>query len=642
MPPSPTTLSQLRRAAARVALRQRLRDGARWLVAWLPVPLTYAVGALAYVKVAHPAPDTQAWLLWIAVALLLGVALAGAYAWLRPRAPLAGALALDHHHGLDGRISNAVAFAALPAGSRSPLMDAAIQDALAKAGRLQPRRAAPIRWPRELGLVALLLVGLGAVALLEVRTERELPPPPAMRPLVMSPDDIELYRELAEALASKAKDAESLAAARRFNQLIEDLADRRLDRREAFQRLEELERDLLRGAESEQQALEEGLAGMAKELEQSELARPIARAFEEKRLEDAERALRALADRLRDPAKPPSRADLERLREALRRASETSQAREERLAEERRRVAEERDRLLKKKQEGKATAREQEELDKQERQLERLDRESKRARESRRKLTQLDRDLAEAARDLMQASGDSAEALDSAAEDVNRMAREEMSRAEKQELLERLREMREVLRQQGKGGQQQADRMRRFAERARGQQGSGKDGQGQGKAGAGTDPARRVVLRPGAGGIPVPAEGGAGRPGPGGSDGLLDKGRAGGKPGGAAGGGDDPGGGAERGGLEAGRGHDPDLTGDASEARGELQDVSAVAADTGEGTASSQVIMGAAERGFVGRGYRDVYTEYRTVAEEEIQADEIPPGYRFYVQRYFQLIRPRE
>ncbi len=610
-------------------------------MAWLPVPLVYAIGALATIKVAHPGPDVQARLLWLAAALLLAVALAGAHAWLRPRAPLAGALALDRHHGLDGRVANALAFAALRPGDRSPLMEAAIEDAMATAVRLRPRRAAPIRWPREVALVALLLAGLGAVALLEVRTERVLPPPPALRPLVMSPDDIELYRELAESLASKAKDAESQAAARRFNQLIEDLADRRLDRREAFQRLEELERDLLRGAESEQQALEEGLAGVAKELEQSDLARPIARAFEEKRLEDAERALRALADRLRDRSKPPSRADLERLREALRRASESSQAREARLAEERRRVAEERDRLLKKKQEGKATARDQEELDRQERQLERLDRESKRAQESRRKLTQLDRDLAEAARELMEASGDSAEELNSAAEDVNRMAREEMSRAEKEELLKRLREMREVLRQQGKGGQQQADRMRRFSERARGQQGGGKDGQGQGKAGAGTDPARRVVLRPGAGGIPVPAEGAGQRPGPGGSEGLLGKGRAGGKPGGAEGGGDDPGGG-ERGGLEAGRGHDPNLAGEASEARGELQDVSAVAADTGEGTASSQVIMGAAERGFVGRGYRDVYTEYRTVAEEEMQADEIPPGYRFYVQRYFQLIRPRE
>jgi hypothetical protein len=68
----------------------------------------------------------------------------------------------------------------------------------------------------------------------------------------------------------------------------------------------------------------------------------------------------------------------------------------------------------------------------------------------------------------------------------------------------------------------------------------------------------------------------------------------------------------------------------------------AAGVDTGEGEASSEVIYGAAQRGFVGRGYQKVYTDYRTVAERVMEQDEIPPGYRFYVRRYFQLIRPRE
>jgi len=54
------------------------------------------------------------------------------------------------------------------------------------------------------------------------------------------------------------------------------------------------------------------------------------------------------------------------------------------------------------------------------------------------------------------------------------------------------------------------------------------------------------------------------------------------------------------------------------------------------------LIYGAAERGFVGRGYKKVFTDYQTVAEESLAKDEIPPGYRFYVRRYFQLIRPRD
>jgi hypothetical protein len=54
------------------------------------------------------------------------------------------------------------------------------------------------------------------------------------------------------------------------------------------------------------------------------------------------------------------------------------------------------------------------------------------------------------------------------------------------------------------------------------------------------------------------------------------------------------------------------------------------------------VIYGAAQRGFVGKGYKKVYTDYQTVAEESLGHDEIPPGYRFYIRRYFQLIRPRD
>jgi hypothetical protein len=53
------------------------------------------------------------------------------------------------------------------------------------------------------------------------------------------------------------------------------------------------------------------------------------------------------------------------------------------------------------------------------------------------------------------------------------------------------------------------------------------------------------------------------------------------------------------------------------------------------------VIRSAAQRGFASRDYRNVYAEYAEHAEEVIERDRIPPGYRFYVRRYFQLIRPR-
>jgi hypothetical protein len=91
-----------------------------------------------------------------------------------------------------------------------------------------------------------------------------------------------------------------------------------------------------------------------------------------------------------------------------------------------------------------------------------------------------------------------------------------------------------------------------------------------------------------------------------------------------------------------GSGHDPNIAGDRSRLAGKTQDVSAAGIDTGEGSASAEVIYGAAERGFTGKGYKDIFTDYETVSESVLEKDEIPSGYRFYVRRYFQLIRPRE
>lgn len=105
--------------------------------------------------------------------------------------------------------------------------------------------------------------------------------------------------------------------------------------------------------------------------------------------------------------------------------------------------------------------------------------------------------------------------------------------------------------------------------------------------------------------------------------------------------GDQPGGGG-LGGKQWGNAHDDKLAGDGTQLKGQTKDVVAAGVDTGEGAASSEVIYGAAQRGFVGRGYQKVYTDYQTVAERVMNQDEIPPGYRFYVRRYFQLIRPRE
>lgn len=95
-------------------------------------------------------------------------------------------------------------------------------------------------------------------------------------------------------------------------------------------------------------------------------------------------------------------------------------------------------------------------------------------------------------------------------------------------------------------------------------------------------------------------------------------------------------------GQGAGTGHDGDIKGDRTDLKGQTSSTRAEAADTGQGPSNSEVILSAAERGFKGGPYKKVYKDYRTYAEQQINKDEIPDGYRFYVRRYFQLIRPRE
>ena len=541
-------------------------------------------------------------------------------AWVR-RSPFEGALALDRHHGLDDRIANALAFSRVPEAERTPLMQAAIWDAAERAKKLEPSRAARIIVPRELIYSAALVLGLVGLSALEVRQLRVLPPPvQKLQPMLLSADDVELFREIGQDLAKSSDDPQVSAAARRFNQLVEDIAAHRMDRREVFERLSALERELSESNELDREALDDGLKELARELEKSGLTKAAAEALSEKRLADAEQALRQLAERLKNKKQPPSKAELDKLRSALQKAGAASTEHQAGIEARRKELEEEEQSLLKKKKDGDTSPKTEQKAAENKRKLERLGREKQRADRSKQKLSELDKQLQEAARQLMQDAQAAGQSLESAAEDVNRMGKQQQTDEQKKEMLKRLQELREVLRQQGKGGKDQMDRMQRFGERARG---GSKPGQ-SGKPGNGAQPGQlRLTHGRGDGpGIDVPMPGstpadGAGKPGEG----------------------EQPGGTVGKG---AGQGHDDQLAGDPTKLEGKTQDVSAAGVDSGQGAASAEVIYGAAERGFVGKGYQKVFTDYQTVAEQVMTQDEIPPGYRFYVRRYFQLIRPRD
>lgn len=615
-------LRRARRASARAERRLRMRAFLRCLATWLPLPLGYAAAALAAMKLGSASPATQRALVVAGAglaALVLGSALR---ALLRRPARWAGSLALDEHHGLADRVTTALSLLERPEAERTALSQLAIEDGLAVVERLEPRRAVPVPIPREFGVSILLAALLAGAAWFEVRVTRVLPPPPSFEPLVMAADDLELFGDIARRMSDKADDPESIAAIRRFNALIEDIAARRLERQEAFERMSDLEAELAKSAEIDREARELGLEGLARELARSGLTKTAAQALEEKRLADAAKALRDLAEKLKKKQQAPSRAELDRLRSALTRASRQSGERLAAIEQRRRELAEEKQSLLKKKAEApKGGDQVDGKLAENQRKLERLERDHDRAERAARQLSDLDRELAEAARDLAKDSQSGAEDIRRSAEELDKVEKRELSEKEKRQLLERLREMKELLRQQGQAGQERMRQMRRFGQRARGS--GGRDGEGEQsgkpgqKSGRGTGRGTRTEQ------IQVPrivqVPGGIGQSG----DGAK---------------GQQPGSG-----REAGAGHDDRVAGDATSLpKGETRDVSAAAIDTGQGSASAEVIHGAAERGFVGKAYKDVYVDYETVAEQSLEHDEIPPGYRFYVRRYFQLIRPRE
>ena len=90
-----------------------------------------------------------------------------------------------------------------------------------------------------------------------------------------------------------------------------------------------------------------------------------------------------------------------------------------------------------------------------------------------------------------------------------------------------------------------------------------------------------------------------------------------------------------------GEGHDPEMSGGESGLK-VAHDDSRLDGVAGEGPTRSQLILGAADRGFASRGYRKVHADYSSHAEEVLEDESVPPGYRYYVRRYFQLIRPRD
>jgi hypothetical protein len=91
----------------------------------------------------------------------------------------------------------------------------------------------------------------------------------------------------------------------------------------------------------------------------------------------------------------------------------------------------------------------------------------------------------------------------------------------------------------------------------------------------------------------------------------------------------------------AGTATDQNIFGEATslEANRQLQQVKG---EEGEGVSFSEVLKVVEEGQRSSVGYRKVYSKYSKLSEEALSREEIPLGYRYYVKRYFEMIRPEE
>src|SRR5260370_7831962 len=123
-------------------------------------------------------------------------------------------------------------------------MDADIEDAMGAAPGVRPRAAVPIHMPRAVGPASALACTLVGVLLFEARTHAPLAHAKTIDPIEMAPDDLDDVKDFLKQIDQREQGDETKAAIEEFNKLVDDLANKRLDRTEAFRRIEPLEERL--------------------------------------------------------------------------------------------------------------------------------------------------------------------------------------------------------------------------------------------------------------------------------------------------------------------------------------------------------------------------------------------------------------
>jgi hypothetical protein len=564
--------------------------------------------------------------LWLAGAAALVAA--GALLGAARRLPtLAVAARIDAASGLADRLTTAFDFHSRLGEPHHPetlaLMRAAIADGVRAVPRANVRAAAPFRAPRDTRALATFLAVGGALAALAFGPTRAVPaaalPATAARPQPpapsesLDPDDVTYQKEFVEEmrqLAATTQDEALQQMARELQELLDQAARGQIGKQELLAKMEAIEKKY---AEGSSDRLDETLADLkdqGKELARNAVTKRLGEAMEKGDLEAAKKELERLAEEIDKGEMKPE--DQKKLAEALDKAAAKQEQRQQQ--HDQKQAADAQKQIEKKKEEIRRLQRKTEQepqdqeakrtLEKEKRELERLERDQKEQQEKpKRQLDRLTRNLKQAAEDLKQKNPkqgaqrmrESARESQRIQQEMKKLSNQQRVRTQMQDLKDAIRRARP--RQQG-GNARELARLKRVEEwerRAGGQQGNPQAwrSMGQGQPGS---------------------QGDKGQPGP-------------------QQGGDRPG---EQWGTE----HDPNLTGDPTRIDDAKFKADELRGLHGEGPSRRETILTSAQKGFARTAYRKVYADYKKIVEEVMSQEKVPQGYKYYVKRYFDRIKP--
>jgi hypothetical protein len=538
---------------------------------------------------------------------------------------------LDRASGLSDRLATALEFdekLRAPKVAEHPetlaLMQKAIEDGVKAVPRAKVAAASPFRAPETLyGAGAMALIALLVWVLhfepevnvhkmdLFVADDTGLDGDPdllAEDEKTIDPDELEMPREFLKdmkQMADQSQDRHLQEFANELEKLLEMAEKGELSKEELMAKMDALEKSYMEGADQDVEAMLEELKQMSKELKKEKETQALAEALDKGDLEEAAKEMEKLAEKMEKGEMSPEQQ--KKVAEAMEKAAEQMEKKRQekekkddaQASKDQKKKEDEIRKLQKKAEQDPKNEDTKRQLQKKERELEELKREKEQKKEAQRKrsLERLSRNMKKSAESLKNKNQDKQEQAKNMKDvaDETRKVNDDVRKINNQKKVQsQLGDLKEAIRRAkpkkgGGKGKGFAQRMQDFKKRAGGGQGNPNawKQQGQGGKGNGKDDPN-------------------GKPG----DGIGDS-------------------------------SDPNLMGDATDlaAKKKDEDVNGV---HGKGPSRRETIITAAKKGFATTSYKKVYADYRKLVEEVMSTEKVPQGYKYYVKRYFQGIKPHK